>query len=491
MKKISVQGGSPISLCDSTNGRGASWGEDGNIIVALGTTAGLSRVPEGGGTPQQVTKLGDNGQVTDRWPQVLPGGNAVLFTSSYSTLAFEDGNIQTLSLNTGERKTLLRGGYFGRYLPANGSTGYLLYIREGEVYAVPFDPVRLELRGTAAPLLEDVTVNSLEGVAQLDFYRSGTFVYQSGKASNESWPVVWLDSSGKTQPLLATPGVYLTPRFSPDGQRLALAVGAGRARDIFVHDRQRDTMSRLTFNAQENYYPLWTPDGKHIAFRSSSISGYSVGWIRSDGAGEAQRLLESKGTPPIPYSFSPDGKLLAYYQTDPETSFDIWTLPLDLSDPDHPKPGKPEPFLRTPAQELRPAFSPDGRWIAYTSDESGRYEIYVRPYPGPGGKWQISTTGGNPPIWSRDGRELFFETLDNRIMVTDYTVTGSSFVSGKPRLWSETQIRATGAVANLDLAPDGKRFAVFPMPDPNAEETGSVHVTFLLNFFDELKRRVR
>jgi Tol biopolymer transport system component len=357
------------------------------------------------------------------------------------------------------------------------------------VYAVPFDPVRLEVRGTAAPLLEDVAINSLEGVAQLDFARNGTLVYQSGKASNISWPIVWLDSSGRTQALLSAPGFYMTPRFSPDGQRLALAVGAGRARDIFVYDWQRDTMSRLTFAAQESYYPLWTLDGKHIVFRSSSPAGYSVGWIRSDGAGEAQRLLESKRTP-IPYSFSPDGKTLAYYETNSETGFDIWSLSLDLSDADHPKPGKSEPFLRTPANELRPAFSPDGRWIAYTSDESGRYEIYVRAFPGPGGKWQISTTGGNPPMWSRDGRELFFETLDNRIMVADYTAKGDSFVAGKPRLWSETQIRGTGAVVNLDLAPDGKRFAVFPMPDPKAEEKGSVHVTFLLNFFDEVTRRI-
>jgi serine/threonine-protein kinase len=489
MKKISIQGGSPITLCDAGNGRGASWDDDGNIIVSLGTTTGLSRVPEGGGTPQQLTRLGDNAQVTDRWPQVLPGGNAVLFTSSYSTLAFEDGNIQTLSLKTGERKTVMRGGYFGRYLPANGSAGYLLYVREGEVYAVPFDPVRSELRGTAAPLLEDVTVNSLEGVAQLDFSQNGTLIHGSGKASNQSWPVVWLDSSGKTQPLLATPGVYFNPRFSPDGQRLALAVGAGRARDIFVYDWQRDTMSRLTFTGQENYYPLWTPDGKHIAFRSASAAGYSIGWTRADGGGEAQRLLESKLTP-IPYSFSPDGKRLAYYETGPEAGFDIGILPLDLSDPDHPKPGKPEPFLRTPAGELRPAFSPDGRWIAYTSDESGRYEVYVRPYPGPGGKWQISTTGSMTPIWSRNGRELFFETLDNHIMVADYTVAGGSFVAGKPRLWSPTQVRATAAVANLDLAPDGKRFAVFPLPDPRTEDKSSVHVTFLLNFFDEIKRRI-
>jgi hypothetical protein len=175
--------------------------------------------------------------------------------------------------------------------------------------------------------------------------------------------------------------------------------------------------------------------------------------------------------------------------------FDLWTLPLDMSDPEHPKPGQPELFLRTPFDEQKPAFSPDGRWIAHTSSESGRNEVYVRPFPGgtPSGfsKWQISTGGGQESVWSRNGRELFYETLDNRIMVSTYTAKADSLAADKPRLWSNTQIRnIAGAQWNLDLAPDGKRFAVIPRPEATDDQKGSVHVTVLINFFDELRRRV-
>jgi serine/threonine-protein kinase len=193
----------------------------------------------------------------------------------------------------------------------------------------------------------------------------------------------------------------------------------------------------------------------------------------------------------VPWSFSPDGRHLAYFGHGPETDYDIWTVTLDTSDPDHPKAGKPEPFLRTPADELRPMFSPDGRWIAYDSDESGTEEIYVRPFPGGrGGKWQISTGGGIYPNWSNNGRELFYGAkADKRIMVVDYTVTGDSFVPGKPRPWSEKQIFFS-TYLSVALAPDGKRFAVFPMPEAAGPEKGSVHVTFLLNFLDELRRQI-
>jgi Tol biopolymer transport system component len=300
--------------------------------------------------------------------------------------------------------------------------------------------------------------------------------------------VVWLDSSGKTQPLVAKPGLYFTPRVSPDGQRLALAVEDGTGYDIWVYDLQRDSMTRLTFTGQDTRWPVWAPDGKHIVFRSASSSGTSLNWIRADGAGEAQRLLESKFDVRA-HSISPDGRRLAYYERGGETGDDLWTLPLDLSEPERPKPGKPEVFLRTPFSEIIPVFSPDGRWIAYQSNESVNYEVYVRPFPGPGGKWQISTGGGQYPIWSRNGHELFYETPDNRIMVTDYAAKGDSFAAGNPRLWSEKQIFETGSV-NADLSPDGKRFAVFPKAETTGEDKGSLHVTFLLNFFDELRRKV-
>jgi Tol biopolymer transport system component len=264
--------------------------------------------------------------------------------------------------------------------------------------------------------------------------------------------------------------------------------------DIQVYDLQRETMTPLTFT-KTNFFPVWTPDGKHIAFESQSPGANSMRWIRADGAGEAQLLLEGKGEM-RPYSFSPDGRRLAFAEQAVDTGWNLWTLPLDVSDPEHSKPSKPELFFRTPFDEGEPAFSPDDRWIAYTSNASGRFEVYVRPFhagaPSGSVQWQISTGGGLRPIWSRDRRELFYESPDDHIMVAAYTTQADSFAANKPRLWSDTQILkpAGGPPWNLALAPDGKRFAVFPRPDASGGQKGSVHVTVLFNFFDELRRRV-
>ena len=498
MKKISVQGGAAVTLCDAPTGRGASWGEDGWIAVSLSQTSTLtgplSRVPEAGGTPQAISNPGDKGEAVHRWPQILPGGQAVLFTGHTVAAGFDNASIEVLSLKSGQWKMVQRDGYYGRYLATSNGVGHLVYIHQGTLFAVGFDLSRLEVRGTPVPLLEGVAGNDAVGAGQFDVARNGTLIYLSGKSSAVMFPVAWMESTGKMHPLLASPGLYFAPRISPDGKRLALAVGAPGAGDIQIYDWQRDTMTRLTFT-QANLFPVWTPDGKHIAFSSLIAGAYSVRWARADGAGEAQPLLESKGAQ-RPYSFSPDGKRLAFAESAMDTGFDLWTLPLDVSDPEHPKPGEAEMFLRTPFNELEPAFSPDGRWIAYTSDQSGRFEMYVRPFPSgvpsSSGKWQISTAGGRYPIWSRDGRELFYETPDNRIMAVSYTATGDSFDADKPRPWSNTQIMDLfgTTVWNLDLSPNGKRFAVIPKPDATAEQKGSVHVTVLLNFFDELRRRV-
>ncbi|HXA65025.1 MAG TPA: protein kinase [Bryobacteraceae bacterium] len=490
LKKISILGGAPVTLCAAAVENGAGWGEDGYIVAALSNVAGLWRVPATGGTPQPLTYLAP-GEATHRWPQILPGGNAVLFTASRTPFGMDAASIEVMQLKTGVRKTLLRDGYFGRYLPSNGPNGHLVYIHQGVLFVVGFDPTRLESTGTPMPFLEDVSVDPVRGSAQFDFSAApsspGTFIYFEGQRATQSWPVVLLDSFGKTEPLVATPGVYSYPRFSPDGKRLALTASSINGNDLFIYDFQREAMTRLTFTGQAQV-PVWTPDGKHIAFRSISNNGFGISWIRADGAGEAQTLLVSRDNL-VPYSFFPDGRLLAYQVVVSATvDSDIWTLPLDTSDLDHPKPGKPKVLLHTPYDENMPAFSPDGRWIAYRSDESGTTEIYVRPFWLPGGKWQISTSGGLYAMWSNANHELFYETLDNRIAVVNYTVHGDSFVPGRPRLWSQKQIFNPG-LTNLDLARDGKRFAVFPRSEAMGEGTGSVRVTFLLNIFDELRRR--
>ena len=237
----------------------------------------------------------------------------------------------------------------------------------------------------------------------------------------------------------------------------------------------------------------WTPDGKHIVYGSTPEAGTaSLWWIRSDGSGEPQKLLERKNTGVglRPQSFTPDGRRLAYDDNvSTSAAVEIWTLPLDLTDPERPKPGKPEPFLTTAHRQVDASFSPDGKWIAYSSNESGVDDIFVRPFPGPGGKWRVSAAGGKFPTWSRTGRELFYFSLgDGRIMVANYTIQGDSFSMTKPQVWSDRQVLLPNFIRVIDLHPDGKRFAVFPRPE--IEETkGNLHVTFLLNFSDELHRR--
>ncbi len=502
LKKISVEGGAAVTLCDAPGPRGASWGEDGNIIAALGSNDSLSRIPSAGGTPVLMTKL-SAGEVTHRWPEVLPGGQAVLFTSSAVASDPEDANIDVFSLKSGERKTVARGGFYGRFLPLSSgvgpagvgpagvgpaSAGHLIYLHHSTLFAVPFDLRHLAATGSPTPILEDVASSTLAG-GDFTFAQNGTFVYLSGKGIDAGYSISWVDNAGKTQPLHAPIGLYYTPRLSPDGKRLAFSRGSGHGTEMWVKDLDRDTLSRLSNLGGDNRGPVWTPDGKNIVFGSTNPAAPGIYWIRSDGSGEAQRLTGDKLLE-IPYSFSPDGKRLAFSQFGNGGSRDIFTVLID-GDAAHPMLGKAELFLGTPFNETHPAFSPDGRWLAYSSNQSGADQVYVRPFPGPGGRWQISTAGGDFPVWSRGGpgagRELLFESPDYRVMAVSYTAKGDSFAAGKPRLWTETRLWSLFNYSNYDLAPDGKRLAA--MVAGSNDEKPQTHLTFLLNFSDELRRR--
>ena len=478
MKKISVEGGAAIALCDAGVSRGGSWGEDGNIVAALNTVGVLSRIPAAGGPPTPVTELAQ-GEVTHRWPQLLPGNKAVLFTAHTATAAFDGASIEVMSLGDHRRRTLVRGGTFGRYLPS----GHLSYINNGTLFAVPFDLDTLAVLGTPSPVLEEVAYSTSFGSAQTDFSRTGTLVYRNGTAGGGQFTVQWLDGVGKTQPLLAKPGLYTNHHLSPDGQRLALTVAGGSNQDIWIYEWQRDTMTRLTFGGGSNDFPVWGPDGRYIVFHTP----LGMSWIRSDGASKPQALAQSKNQQ-YPWSFTADGKRLAFFEANPETAFDLWTMPLE-SEGAGLRAGKPEVFLQTPADERFPSFSPDGRWLAYSSTESGIFQVYVRAFPDKGGKWQISNGGGLFPVWSHNGRELFFRTEDQRIMVADYTFKGDAFLPEKPRVWSETRLANTGLSQNYDLAPDGKRIAALMRAEVPGEQQGQTHVIFLKNFFDEVRRR--
>jgi serine/threonine-protein kinase len=373
-------------------------------------------------------------------------------------------------------------------------------VHRGTLFAVPFDLSALEVRGSPVVVLNQVAYSSNNGGAQFEASQTGTLVYRSGDTRSGLITVQWLESDGKTRALLPKPGNYGRPSLSPDGRRLAIEVGEGSGQDIWVYDLERDTMTPRTFDGKLNLAPIWSPDGLYIVFGSAN----GLSWTRADGAGKPQLLIRSKNNV-FPWSFTPDGKRLAYHEMDPKTSFDLWTVPLE-NDGAGLRAGKPEVFLQTPADEQVPSFSPDGKWLAYSSSETGSFQVHVRAFPDTGAKWQISVDGGDYPMWSRSGRELFFESMGNRIMVAGYTVHGDSFVADKPRLWSEKTLGNTFTFGkNVDLAPDGQRVvALMPaegletrQPQHHViflenffdERQPQHHVVFLQNFFDELRRR--
>jgi len=483
LKKISAEGGAATVLCElSGNGSGA-WGEDGNIVVSLGASTQLFRIPSTGGALTPITELDrTRGETTHRWPQVLPRAKAVLFTAHNSShVGFDGASIQVVSVQDRRRKTVQPGGTYGRYLP----TGHLIYVNKGTLFAVPFDLDRLEPRGTPVEILEQVSYSTQAGSAQIDFSQNGTLVYQQERAEGMA-TVQWLDRLGKTQPLWPKPGEYRQPALSADGRRLAMVVSDGTDQDIWVYDWEKQTNSRLTFDGGGKNNPLWTGDGQYILF--GALSGIS--WVRSDGGSKEPESLTKSPYLHIPFSLTQDGNRLAFMQGSPGLEFDIWTVPVRSRSATL-QAGTPEPFFKTEFNERAPAFSPDGRWLAYQSNQSGRDQVYVRPFPGPGGSQMISTNGGQIPLWSPNGHELFFRTENgDRIMVAGYRLQNSSFVAESPRVWCERRLANPRTGRNFYLAPDGKRIiALIPVEAPD-EQTSRNHVIFLENFFDELRRRV-
>jgi Tol biopolymer transport system component len=294
-----------------------------------------------------------------------------------------------------------------------------------------------------------------------------------------------VDRKGVAQPLPAPPHAYFNPRLSPDGRQVVFNIGEAGKSDIWIYDLMRDALTRLSFEGI-NAFPLWTPDGKRVVYRSQRSGAYNIFWQPADGSG-AEELLTTSQFLQTPFSFSPDGRTLAYNIQAPKTAYDIWRLPLDGE-------RKPQLFLQTPFNERVQQISPDGRWMAYASDESGRYEVYVQPFPAPGGKWQISTDGGTEAAWSPKGNELFFRTGGQRekMMVVDIQ-TQPSFSAGKPRLFFEGSYAnntAGGAVsANYSMAPNGQHFLMLK-PVQQQQSAALTQINVVQNWFEELKRRV-
>jgi serine/threonine-protein kinase len=475
LKKAPLGGGAIVTLCDSVDfyyGRiesSASWGMDDTIIFP--GIRGLMRVSASGGTPKAITGIPTKqGELYYFSPQFLPGGKSVLF-HIFSGSGFENMRVAAHALGTMERRILVEGGSQPRY----ASSGHLIYARGGSLMAAPFDADRLQVTGSPVPILHGVAYSE-DGRADFSVSSDGSLVYVPAEDTPEM-TVLWMDRQGEAQPIELPPHQYFAPSLSPDGRRLAMTTLDGPRMETWIFDIERNVLTRYTFEGS-NHFSVWTPDGERLAFSSDRDGPHNIYWKPADGSGAAERLVVSDQHQDVG-SWSPDGKILAFSEAGPGTNWDILLLYVDGER--HVK-----PFLQTEFTEDHPMISPDGRWLAYRSNESGRFEIYVQPFPDGGRKLQISTEGGSDPRWARDGRELFYREGEKMMVVS--VETGDEFTAERPRMLftSDTEVAAGHGGPNFDITPDGRRFVmtrVKPQPPPT-----EIHV--ILNWFDELKRLV-
>jgi serine/threonine protein kinase/Tol biopolymer transport system component len=479
LKKISVSGGAALILGDAAYSGGASWGSQGMIaFTPTGNVSALQQLPEAGGTPQPLTRF-EKGDTSHRWPEFLPDGKAVLFAAGPTAVTFTNAQVAVQLVGTRERRNLVQGGMSPRYTPS----GHLVYAQGGSLMAVPFDPQRLEVTGTAVPVVEGVLQSPANGAAQYSVSATGSLVYVPGGIRATQLHLVWVNRNGTEQPLAAPGHAYFNPRLSPDGRRVAVGITESESQ-IWLYDLSRDTLTRFTFGGNYNPVPVWTPDGKRIAFESNKDGVPNLFWQLADGSGGLERLNTSEYIQ-VPTSWSPDGKVLAFMEVNPTTRVDIWVLRMGDPSRGSGQVRNAQPFLRTPFDEGAAGFSPDGRWLAYMSDESGRYEIYVQPYPGPGEKWQVSTEGGSEPVWNPSGRELFYRNGDKMMAVDIANQPG--FAAGKPRILFEGRYQQSPVQsADYDVSPDGQRFLMLKP----TEQAAPTQINVVQNWFEELKQRV-
>jgi eukaryotic-like serine/threonine-protein kinase len=477
LMKVPVEGGAPQLICEANEVRGGSWAPDGTIVFSTGTS-GLRSVPASGGTAKALLMPDvKRGETALQWPQILPGAEAALFT-----ILVGAPRIGIVSLRTGQRRELAEG-MGACYSPS----GHLVFVRGSSLFAAPFDLKRLELTGPAISILDGVMIVSPFNSPQFALSSTGALAYVPGSAPRHT--LVFVDREGKVAPLPFEPRGWEEPRLSPDGNRIAVTIRAVSS-DIWILDLVRGSSARLTFDPGEDETVVWAPDGKAVAF-SADRAGQQAqreraperpvttrGIFRkaSDGSGTEERTLDFDFHPHVS-SWSPDGRTLVYTEFDPAFSGDIWVMTLGQK-------AEKRPWLRTPFNERAGRFSPDGRWLVYVSNESGRDEIYVQPFPGPGGKWQISVSGGTEPVWSRDGKEIFY--LSGRKMMSVPVSAGTTFSAEIPHaLFEGSFVPTRRGEAAHDVSPDGRRFLMVRRD----EQMISNHLNVVLNFSQELTRR--
>jgi Tol biopolymer transport system component len=450
LKRIDASGGPPQVLCDASAGRGGAWSRGGVIVFAGPVGTGLFRVSAAGGTPVPATRLDAvSHETAHRWPFFLPDGRHFLYTVLRAAAQPDADAIFVGDLDSNERRQLVTGRSNGAYAPP----GDLLFVRETTLMAQPFDATRRELTGDAVPVADSVQTFPPVAIAAFSVSESGQLAYQTGNAG-KSLQAAWIDRAGKESETGMAAGPIGTLRLSHDGRRVAYRVEDRQARgDIWIHDLARRVSSRFTVDPANDFDPVWSPDDTRIVFSSNRTGGGDLYQKPTTREG-AEELLFASEYRKSATDWSRDGRIVLFVEFGSTTRQDLWSL--SLADK------KATVVLQTEFFESAGALSPDGRWLAYHSDESGRQEVYVRPFPGPGAKWRISREGGTFARWRGDGKEIFFATDDGKLMAVEVT-TGATFTAGDPKLLFATRLRRSLS-REYDATPDGQRFLVTVAP---------------------------
>jgi hypothetical protein len=478
LMKVSVEGGVPVALCDVPVPLGSSWGADNWIIFSMRVDSGLSRISADGGEPETLTVPDKSkGEWSHRLPHCLPDGKGVLFTemSSYYDI---NPRVTVLDLPARKSRVLIEDAADARYV----KTGHLVFVRQGMLMAVPFDLDERVISGQPVPAIPNVAQALNTGSSSLDtaagqfsLSASGTLAFAPGGILPDAGnSLVWVDHKGRADPIAPFKAPFAAPRLSPEGERIAYRT-LGKERRIWVYDLKRGTSTKLTPEGIANYV-TWTPDGQRLVFGWSKTGVTNIYWQPADGSSPMERLTQSEHYQ-FPGSWSGNGETLAFVENPPGDVSDILFL--------HMRDHRIVPFLKYRFDETCPEFSPDGRWIAYVSDESGRNEVYVQAFPDPGGKWQISNEGGVEPLWSRDGKQLFYRRPD-QVWVVDVQ-GGTDFSASKPQLlFEQSGYMLSDPLRCWDVSPDGRRFLMVKLEERKPQPV--TELLLVLNWFDELKR---
>jgi Tol biopolymer transport system component len=477
LKRIDIAGGPPLTLCDAVAGRGGAWSPDGVILFAPSGTGSLFRVAAGGGDPVAVTKPAD-GQSGHRFPSFLPDGRHFLYVGSRST-GGSDG-IFSGSLETAESTRVVAADSHAVYSPS----GELLFIRDGTLLRQPFDATTRTVSGDPTPVAEQVAVGNSLGAFSIS--QNGVLAYRAGSGTSGNVQLSWFDRTGKLIQNVGGPGPFRGVDLSPDGRRIALHRHEGNGGDLWLFDlARRGTLSRFTFEAtQDNAAPIWSPDGSRIAYGSLRDGKWGVYAKAADGTGREELFVESE-LPKMPMSWSPDGRFLIYWLIDPKTGADQWVLPTSGDK-------KPSPLLQTSFGESHPQVSPNGRWMSYHSNETGRPEIYVRSFPSGDGKFQISSGGGSFARWRADGKELFYLSSASfgKLLSVTVNATDTGFQYGDPaELFESGYINFTHGLNyhTFAVSPDGQRFLI-PRPEGMADGSQPAPITVVINWMNAATR---